>query len=67
MHGAAYKHVPSVVRLLAAKGASAGIWNQPNKKGWTPLKIAEGIQRGMNIVSSQPTAEAIRLVLADKP
>ena len=30
------------------------------------FKIAEGIQRGMNIVSSPPTAEAIRLVLTDK-
>ena len=63
MHGAAYKHAPTVVRFLAAKGANVDVWNQPNKKGWTPLKIAEGIQRGMNIVSSPPTAEAIRLVL----
>jgi ankyrin repeat protein len=65
MHGAAYKHVPTVVRFLAQKGASVEVWNQPNKKGWTPLKIAEGVQRGMNIVSSAPTAEAIRQVLAD--
>ena len=54
MHGAAYKHVPSVVRFLAEKGARIEVWNQPNKKGWTPLKIAEGVQRGMNIVSSPP-------------
>jgi ankyrin repeat protein len=67
MHGAAYKHVPTVVRFLATKGARVDVWNQPNKKGWTPLKIADGIQRGMNIVSSQPTAEAIRLVLAGNP
>ena len=65
MHGAAYKHVPTVVRFLAQKGASVEVWNQPNKKGWTPLKIAEGVQRGMNIVSSAPTAAAIRQVLAD--
>jgi ankyrin repeat protein len=63
MHGAAYKHVPSVVKYLAANGASIDIWNQPNKRGWTPLKIAEGIQRGMNIVSSAPTAAAIREVM----
>ena len=66
MHGAAYKHVPTVVRFLAAKGARVDVWNQPNKKGWTPLKIAEGIQRGMNIVSSPPTAEAIHFVLAEQ-
>ncbi|MBI3049710.1 MAG: ankyrin repeat domain-containing protein [Acidobacteria bacterium] len=63
MHGAAYKHVPSVVRYLAERGARIDIWNRPNKRGWTPLKIAEGVQRGMNIISSPPTAAAIRQVL----
>ena len=63
MHGAAYKHVPSVVRFLAERGARAEVWNRQNTKGWTPLKIAEGIQRGMNVVSSRPTAEAIRQVM----
>ena len=64
MHGAAYKHVPTVVHYLADKGARADVWNLPNGKGWTPLKIAEGVQRGMNIVSSPVTATAIRQVLA---
>ena len=64
MHGAAYKHVPTVVHYLADKGARADVWNRPNGKGWTPLKIAEGVQRGMNIVSSPVTATAIRQVLA---
>jgi ankyrin repeat protein len=63
MHGAAYKHVPSVVRYLAEKGARVDVWNRPNSKGWTPLKITEGIQRGMNIVSSPATAEVIRQVM----
>jgi ankyrin repeat protein len=67
MHGAAYKHVPSVVRFLAAKGARIEVWNQPNTKGWTPLKIAEGVQRGMNIVSSPQTAATIRDVIATNP
>ena len=66
MHGASYKHVPSVVRFLAEKGAKVDVWNQPNTKGWTPLKIAEGVQRGMNIISSAPTAAAIRQALADR-
>ena len=32
MHGAAYKHVPSVVRYLAEKGARMDVWNAPNKQ-----------------------------------
>jgi ankyrin repeat protein len=63
MHGAAYKHLPSVVRFLADTGARMEIWNQPNAKGWTPLRIAEGVHRGMNIISSAPTAAAIREVM----
>jgi ankyrin repeat protein len=63
MHGAAYKHVPSVVKFLADKGARLDVWNRPNSKGWTPLKITEGVQRGMNIVSSPPTAAVIREVM----
>jgi ankyrin repeat protein len=64
MHGAALKHVPSVVRYLAERGARMEVWNRPNKRGWTPLKIAEGVQRGMNIISSPVTAAAIREVMA---
>jgi ankyrin repeat protein len=67
MHGAAYKHVPSVVRYLAEKGARMDVWNRPNSKGWTPLKITEGVQRGMNIVSSPPTAAVIRGVMGVTP
>jgi len=66
MHGAAYKHVPTVVRYLAEQGARIDVWNRPNSKGWTPLKITEGVQRGMNIVSSPVTAAAIREVMASK-
>jgi len=63
MHGAALKHVPSVVRYLAERGARMDVWNRPNKRGWTPLKIAEGVQRGMNIISSPVTAATIREVM----
>jgi ankyrin repeat protein len=66
MHGAAYKHVPSVVRYLSEKGARMDVWNRPNSKGWTPLKITEGVQRGMNIVSSPLTAAVIREVMGSK-
>jgi hypothetical protein len=40
------------------------VWNAPNKRGWTPLRIADGVQRGMNIVSSPVTATTIREVMA---
>ena len=63
MHGAALKHVPSVVRYLAERGARVDVWNRPDKRGWTPLKIADGVQRGMNIISSPVTAAAIREVM----
>ncbi len=65
MHGAAYKHVPTVVQYLAQRGARQDVWNRPNSKGWTPLKITEGVQRGMNIVSSPTTAAVIRQVLTE--
>jgi ankyrin repeat protein len=65
MHGAAYKHVPSVVRYLAQQGARRDVWDRPNKSGWTPLRIADGVHRGMNIVSSPPTAAVIRDVMAE--
>jgi ankyrin repeat protein len=63
MHGAAYKHLPLVVQFLGEAGAKAEIWNRPNKDGVTPLKIADGIQRGMNFVFSSETAAAIRTLL----
>jgi ankyrin repeat protein len=63
MHGAALKHAPSVVRYLAERGARMDVWNRPDKRGWTPLKIAEGVQRGMNIISSPATEAAIREVM----
>jgi ankyrin repeat protein len=67
MHGAAYKHVPTVVKYLAEKGARQDVWNRPNSKGWTPLTITEGVQRGMNIVSSPATAAVVRQVMTTTP
>jgi ankyrin repeat protein len=63
MHGAAYKHVPSVVRFLAANGAKVEVWNHQNDRGWTPLKIVEGIPVGMNIAGDEPTRTVIRELL----
>jgi len=63
MHGAAYKFLPSVVRFLAEKGAKIEIYNQKNNIGWTPLMIAEGVQRGNHIRRSDETAAVIREVM----
>jgi uncharacterized protein len=64
MHGAAYKFLPSVVQLLAEKGARIEVWNKPNKSGYTPLKIAaEGFKRETNMKTSPVTAAAIREVM----
>jgi ankyrin repeat protein len=60
MHGAAYKQVPAAVRLLVARGADVKIWNQKNSRGWTPLKITQGVHRGMNIQQSATTEAAVK-------
>jgi ankyrin repeat protein len=60
MHGAAYKHVASVVPLLMEHGAKIEVFNHNNKSGWTPLRIAEGVHRGMNLRASPETAAALR-------
>ena len=63
MHGAAFKQLPSVVAFLAEKGAKIEIWNRKNTSGWTPLRIAVGLHRGMNFRFSEPTADALRQVM----
>ena len=63
MHGAAYKHGPSVARYLAEHGAKVEVWNRPNKKGWTPLRITEGIPVGMNIAGDEATRAVLRELL----
>jgi hypothetical protein len=63
MHGAAYKQLPLVVQLLADNGAKTEIWNQKNKSGWTPLRIAAGVFRTANFRFSDPTADALRKIM----
>jgi hypothetical protein len=62
MHAAAYKNLPKVVKLLAAKGAGIDHWNSPNRFGWTPLAIAVGYRFG-NFKPSPETEAAIREVM----
>jgi ankyrin repeat protein len=62
MHGAAFANFPKVVKLLAGRGAKIAVWNQKNKKGWTPLLIAEGYRYG-NFKPSFETIAAIKEVM----
>ena len=63
MHGVAYKHFPSVAQYLADHGAKIDVWNTKNRNGWTPLRIAEGVHRGMNLRQSPETAAVLRRVM----
>jgi hypothetical protein len=63
MHGAAYKQLPEVVKLLDASGAKVEVWNRKNVSGWTPLRIAVGVHRGMNFRFHVPTADALRDIM----
>jgi len=59
MHGAAYKNLPKVVKLLASKGAKIAVWNREDRYGWTPLAIAVGYRFG-NFKPSPETEAMIR-------
>ena len=63
MHGAAYKQFPSVVDFLVEQGASIDVWNTKNIQGWTPLRIAVGVHRGMNFRFSKQTAAALERIM----
>src|SRR3984893_3510122 len=65
IHAAAYKEVPSVAQFLIDKGAKIEIWNQKNKTGWTPLRIADGVVRGGGTIRNSPaTAGALRQAMS---
>jgi ankyrin repeat protein len=63
MHGAAYKQFPSVAQLLVDQGAVVDLWNTKNRQGWTPLRIAVGVHRGMNFRFSKATADVIARIM----
>jgi len=62
MHGAGFANFPKVVKFLDAKGAKVEVWNQKNKRGWTPLMVAEGHRYG-NFKPSFETIAAFHEVL----
>ena len=62
MHGAAYGAYPTVVKLLAERGADPQIWKEKNKFGRTPLFIAEGYQ-GRLPRPDVPTIDAVTTLM----
>ncbi len=64
MHGAAFKSLPKMVKLLATKGAKIEVWNRKNKNGWTPLLIAQGFRKGNFKPSAETTAAISDIMLA---
>jgi uncharacterized protein len=64
MHGAAYKSLPKMVRLLADSGAKIDGWNRKNRHGWTPVLIAEGFRPG-NFKPSVETLAALHQVMRE--
>jgi hypothetical protein len=51
-----------MVKFLAAHGAKIEVWDKPNQRGWTPLRIAEGHRFG-NFKPSFETVAAIKEVM----
>lgn len=63
IHAAAYKQVPGVVQYLVEHGAKIEIWNQKNKTGWTPLRMAEGVVMRGNFRSSPPMSAVLKEIM----
>jgi len=59
IHATAYKQVPSVTQFLLDKGAKIEVWNQKNKTGWTPLRMADGVMFGGAAIRSSAEVAAI--------
>ena len=62
MHGAAYKHLPGVVKYLAEAGADIAVWNRPNHRDWTPLDVVQ-VHPEINRSASPETGAAITEVM----
>ena len=60
IHAAAYKQVPAVAKYLIENGAKIEVWNQKNKTGWTPLRMADGVLVGGSIRTSPPMSALLR-------
>jgi len=63
MHGAAYGNFPTIVQLLADRGADINVWKKPDTEGRTPLFIAEGYKAGRP-QPSRPTIDVLERLMA---
>jgi uncharacterized protein len=61
MHGAAYRGANSIVQYLVEKGARIDV---KDKRGWTPLTIAHGVEYGAGAWDQPQTAAFLRKLLA---
>lgn len=62
LHGVAFYGLDNVARLLVHRGADLTI---KNKKGETPLKIAEGTVNQAMLISHPTTAQVLRKLAAE--
>jgi ankyrin repeat protein len=62
IHGAAYLSWSKMIPFLVERGADPRVWNRPNKRGRTPLEIAQGHRPG-NFRPSPETMRALEGVL----
>ncbi len=46
IHGATYENRYKLIDYLAQQGVDIEVWNRKNKRGWTPLDIAQGHRPG---------------------
>jgi ankyrin repeat protein len=61
LHGAAYAGAPSVIEFLAGKGAKL---EAKNRRGWTPLTIAEGVNQSGAVIVHEAAAALLRKLSA---
>ena len=57
LHGAAYWDSPGAVELLVAAGAKLDL---KNERGWTPLRIADGVAITAGIHVAPAVADLLR-------
>jgi ankyrin repeat protein len=62
LHGAATRGANDLVRFLVARGAPL---DRKNKRGWTPLRIAEGVMVGGTLKRQPETAALLRELMKD--
>ena len=62
LHGTAYWDAPEAAKLLVAAGAKL---NTENKRGWTPLRVADGVAYTGSIHNSPTTAALLRQMLQE--